>query len=134
VGFLLQGTALLTLAIIGVPQNALVIVAVAMLAVFIFAQAGGPGANLMNFATLSYPTRLRGIGVGFNQGTLRAFSIVSLLCFPILAAALGTGVFWIVACAPLLGALSLALIRWDPTGKDVDAEALEADAARAAGA
>lgn len=123
VGFAIQAAALVVLAVIGVPHNALVIVAVAMLAAFIFAQAGGPGANLMNFATLSYPTRLRGIGVGFNQGTLRAFSIVSLLAFPVLSASLGTGVFWIVACAPLLGVISLALIPWDPTGKDVDAEA-----------
>lgn len=123
-GFTIQAAALLTLAILGVPSSALVLVAVAMLAAFIFAQAGGPGANLMNFATLSYPTRLRGIGVGFNQGTLRTFSIISLLTFPILAAQLGTGVFWIVALAPLAGALSLLVNPWDPTGQDVDAEAL----------
>ncbi|PWH07877.1 MFS transporter [Brachybacterium endophyticum] len=124
VGFTIQAAALFTLAAIGVPSSALVLVAVAMLAAFIFAQAGGPGANLMNFATLSYPTRLRGIGVGFNQGTLRAFSVLSLLGFPILASSLGTGVFWIVACAPLLGAISLLLNPWDPTGKDVDGEDL----------
>ncbi|GAB2538663.1 MFS transporter [Brachybacterium huguangmaarense] len=123
-GFTIQAAALPTLAILGVPSSALVLVAVAMLAAFIFAQAGGPGANLMNFATLSYPTRLRGIGVGFNQGTLRTFSIISLLTFPILAAQLGTGVFWIVALAPLAGALSLLVNPWDPTGRDVDAEAL----------
>jgi predicted MFS family arabinose efflux permease len=128
-GFVIQAAALFTLAAIGVPSSALVLVAVAMLAAFIFAQAGGPGANLMNFATLSYPTRLRGIGVGFNQGTLRAFSVLSLLGFPILTAQLGTGVFWIVACAPLLGASSLVLNHWDPTGKDVDAEDLERAAA-----
>jgi MFS family permease len=91
VGFTIQAAALFTLAAIGVPSSALVLVAVAMLAAFIFAQAGGPGANLMNFATLSYPTRLRGIGVGFNQGTLRAFSVLSLLGFPILTASAGHG-------------------------------------------
>lgn len=76
----------------------------------------------MNYATLSYPTRLRGIGIGFNQSVLRAFSIVSLIMFPILAASLGTGVFWIVACAPLAGAIAVGIVAWDPTAKDVEHE------------
>ncbi|WP_229663884.1 MFS transporter [Brevibacterium sediminis] len=121
-GFVIQALALGTLAIVGIPNGALVLVAVAMLAAFVFAQAGGPGANLMNYATLSYPTRLRGIGIGFNQSVLRAFSIVSLIMFPILAASLGTGVFWIVACAPLAGAIAVGIVAWDPTAKDVEHE------------
>lgn len=122
IGFSIQATALIILAITGIPTGGLVIVSIAMLAVFIFAQAGGPGANLMNYATLSYPSRLRGVGVGFNQAVLRSFSIIALIGFPILSASLATGVFWIVACAPLLGAIAVALIAWDPTAKDVDAE------------
>ncbi|WAL39300.1 MULTISPECIES: MFS transporter [Brevibacterium] len=121
-GFAIQAAALIVLAAVGIPAGGLVVVSIAMLAAFIFAQAGGPGANLMNYATLSYPSRLRGIGVGFNQAVLRTFSIVSLIAFPMLAASLSTGVFWIVACAPLAGAIAVALIRWDPTGVDVDAE------------
>ncbi len=123
VGFIIQAASLGLLAIVGIPNGALVIVAVAMLSAFVFAQAGGPGANLMNYATLSYPTRLRGIGIGFNQSVLRAFSIVSLIMFPILAASLGTGVFWIVACAPLAGAIAVGVVAWDPTAKDVEDEA-----------
>lgn len=122
VGFSIQAAALILLAIVGIPSGALVLVSVAMLAAFVFAQAGGPGANLMNYATLSYPTRLRGVGIGFNQSVLRSFSIVSLIMFPILAASMGTGVFWIVACAPLAGAIAVGIIKWDPTAKDVDAE------------
>lgn len=106
--------------LVGIPTGALVLVSVAMLAAFVFAQAGGPGANLMNYATLSYPTRLRGIGIGFNQSVLRAFSIVSLIMFPILAGSMGTGVFWIVACAPLAGAIAVGIVKWDPTAKDVE--------------
>lgn len=120
VGFAIQAAALALLAIVGIPSGALVLVSVAMLAAFVFAQAGGPGANLMNYATLSYPTRLRGIGIGFNQSVLRAFSIVSLIMFPILAGSMGTGVFWIVACAPLAGAIAVGIIKWDPTAKDVE--------------
>ncbi|WP_427018361.1 hypothetical protein ACQCSX_07350 [Pseudarthrobacter sp. P1] len=52
----------------------------------------------------------------------RSFSIVSLIAFPVLATALQTNVFWIIALAPLLGTLAVVLIKWDPTGKDVDAE------------
>ena len=123
IGFSIQAVALALLAVVGIPNGALVLVSVAMLSAFVFAQAGGPGANLMNYATLSYPTRLRGIGIGFNQSVLRAFSIVSLIMFPILAASMGTGVFWIVACAPLAGAIAVGVIKWDPTAKDVEHEA-----------
>jgi MFS family permease len=123
IGFSIQAVSLALLAVVGIPNGALVLVSVAMLSAFVFAQAGGPGANLMNYATLSYPTQLRGIGIGFNQSVLRAFSIVSLIMFPILAASMGTGVFWIVACAPLAGAIAVGIIRWDPTAKDVEHEA-----------
>ncbi|HWU30895.1 MAG TPA: MFS transporter [Microbacterium sp.] len=126
IGFAIQAASLLILAFVGIPTGALVIISIAMLAAFVFAQAGGPGANLMSYATLSYPTRLRGVGVGFNEAVKRVFSIVSLVFFPVLAAALSTGVFWIVALAPLAGLISLLVIRWDPTGKDVDAEDQEA--------
>ena len=122
VGFVIQAVALALLAVVGIPTGALVLVSVAMLAAFVFAQAGGPGANLMNYATLSYPTRLRGIGIGFNQSVLRAFSIVSLIMFPILAGSMGTGVFWIVACAPLAGAIAVGIVKWDPTAKNVEEE------------
>lgn len=122
IGFSVQAVALLFLALLGIPSGALVIFAVLLLAAFIFFQAFGPGAQLMTYATLSYPTSLRGVGVGFNQAVLRSFSIVSLVAFPVLSAAIGTGVFWVIAIAPILGALCVAAVRWDPTGKDVDAE------------
>ncbi|NNG19670.1 MFS transporter [Naumannella sp. ID2617S] len=122
IGFGLQAIALGAMALIGAPKGAIAFVGVALLALFIFAQAGGPGAHLMSYATLSYPTSIRGVGVGFNEGVKRVFSIVSLVGFPILAAALKTGVFWVIFIFPLLGLLSIALIRWDPTGVDTDAE------------
>jgi len=121
-GFVVQAASLFVLAAVGVPTGALVVVALAMLAAFVFAQSLGPGANLMSYATLSYPTRLRGVGVGFNQAVQRSFSILSLLFFPVLAAAVSTNVFWLLGLAPLVGAIAIALIRWDPTGKDVDQE------------
>ncbi len=131
IGFALQAAALLILAAVGIPTGPLIAVAVGMLAVFIFAQAGGPGAQLMSYATLSYPTSLRGTGVGFNEAVKRVFSVISLFFFPILAGALNTGVFWIIAIFPLLGVLALLVFRWDPVGVDTDAE--EYAAARSTG-
>ena len=79
----------------------------------------------MTFASLSYPTSLRGVGVGFNQTLMRSSSTVSLFLFPVLSAALGTKVFWIIAAAPLIGLIALLAIRWEPSGYDVDAEDFE---------
>jgi len=59
---------------------------------------------------------------GFNQTLMRGSSTVSLFLFPVLAAALGTGVFWVIAAAPLLGLIALLAIRWEPSGYDIDAE------------
>src|SRR5699024_3163200 len=121
-GFVIQALSLGLLAIVRIPNGALVLVSVAMLPAFVFAQAGGPGARLLNYAPLSYPTRLRAIGIGFTLSGPRAFSIVSLIMFPMLAASLGTGVFWIVACAPLAGAIAVGIVKWDPTAQDFEAE------------
>jgi hypothetical protein len=60
--------------------------------------------------------------VGFNQTLVRSASTISLFLFPVLAAALGTKVFWVIAVAPLTSLLVLLAIRWEPSGYDVDAE------------
>jgi MFS family permease len=122
-GYALQLAALVGLAIVGKPAGTpQVVIAVSLLAVFLFGQGVGPGSHTMTFASLSYPTSLRGVGVGFNQTLMRASSTVSLFLFPVLAAALHTRVFWIIAVAPLCGLLALAAFRWEPSGYDVDAE------------
>ncbi|WP_433872014.1 MFS transporter [Saccharopolyspora sp. CA-218241] len=121
-GFAVQLTALVVLAVIGDPSStAWVLLALFALGGFMFAQGGGPGANFMNFASLSYPTELRGTGIGFNQGTLRVGSTLSLFFFPVLSASFGTGVFWVIAAAPLLGMVALLAKRWEPVGYDADA-------------
>ncbi|HWT37431.1 MAG TPA: MFS transporter [Paraburkholderia sp.] len=122
-GYACQLVALVGLAVVGKPAGgAQVAIAIAMLALFLFGQGFGPGSHSMTFASLSYPTSLRGVGVGFNQTLMRASSTVSLFLFPVLAAALHTRVFWIIAAAPLLGLIALLAIRWEPSGYDVDAE------------
>ncbi|MBE9373134.1 MFS transporter [Saccharopolyspora sp. HNM0983] len=121
-GFAVQLASLVALAIIGEP-GALpwVLAALAALGAFMFAQAAGPGAQFMSFASLSYPTSLRGTGIGFNQGTLRVGSTLALFFFPVLSASLGSGVFWVLALAPVFGLLALLAKRWEPVGYDADA-------------
>ena len=92
------------------------------LALFLFGQGFGPGAHTMTFASLSYPTSLRGVGVGLNQTLMRSSSTLSLFLFPLLVASLDTAVFWVIALAPFIGLASLLAIRWEPSGYDVDAE------------
>lgn len=122
-GYSFQLVALVGLALVGKPgSGAEAALSVAMLALFLLGQGVGPGSHTMTFASLSYPTSLRGVGVGFNQTLMRASSTVSLFLFPLLAAALSTRVFWIIALAPLAGLLALLFIRWEPSGYDVDAE------------
>ncbi|PAW37182.1 MFS transporter [Pantoea vagans] len=125
-GYGCQCMALLGLALIGRPEGGQeAALAIGMLALFLFGQGFGPGSHTMTFASLSYPTSLRGVGVGFNQTLMRGSSTVSLFLFPVLVAALGTGVFWVIFLAPLAGLLALLAIRWEPSGYDVDAEDFE---------
>ncbi|WP_322042527.1 MFS transporter [Paraburkholderia sp. J67] len=122
-GYAIQFVALVGLAIVGKPATTPEVVsAVALLAAFLFGQGIGPGSHSMTFASLAYPTSLRGVGVGLNQTLMRASSTVSLFLFPVLAAALHTRVFWIIAIAPLAGLVALLAVRWEPSGYDVDAE------------
>jgi MFS family permease len=122
-GYACQLVALIGLALIGRPADgAHAALAIAMLALFLFGQGFGPGSHSMTFASLSYPTSLRGVGVGFNQTLMRASSTLSLFLFPVLVAWLKTGVFWVIAAAPVAGLAALLLIRWEPSGYDVDAE------------
>ncbi|MGD9424203.1 MFS transporter [Pantoea sp. NSTU24] len=125
-GYSCQCVALLGLALTGRPEGGQeAALAIVMLALFLFGQGFGPGSHTMTFASLSYPTSLRGVGVGFNQTLMRGSSTVSLFLFPVLVAALGTGVFWVIFLAPLTGLLALLAIRWEPSGYDVDAEDFE---------
>jgi MFS family permease len=122
-GYVLQFIALIGLAMVGRPAATVeVVAAVTLLALFLLGQGIGPGSHSMTFASLSYPTSLRGVGVGFNQTLMRASSTLSLFLFPVLAAALSTRVFWVIAIAPLCGLAALLAIRWEPSGYDVDAE------------
>lgn len=93
------------------------------IAIFIFGHAFGPGSQGMTLGTLSFPTAIRGAGSGFTQAMLRVGSILGFFFFPLVLAASGLHqTLMILAIVPLIGLIATVLIRWDPTGKDVEAE------------
>lgn len=125
-GFTACLVVLVALGALGEPTGTVPVLLVGLLlGVFMFSHSFGPGGQGMTMATLSYPTSLRGTGAGFGQAVLRIGSTVSLVLFPILTDRLGTGVFFVVAIAPLAALVALLAIRWEPVGRDVDADDFE---------
>jgi MFS family permease len=122
-GFALQFVSLIALALIGHPQAALGIgLAVLMLGTWLFAEGFGPGAQMMIYPALSYPTSIRGTGVGFGRSLAGIGSALALFVLPILKARFGTDMFWIVALAAVIPIVFLVMIRYEPTAHDIDDE------------
>lgn len=122
-GFALQFVSLVALALIGHPQAALGIgAALLMLGAWLFAEGFGPGAQMMIYPALSYPTAIRGTGVGFGRSLTGVGSALALFVLPILQARFGTNIFWIVSLTAITPIVFLVLIRHEPTARDIDAE------------
>ncbi len=78
-GFALQFIALISLALIGHPEATYgVVFAILLLGVWLFAEGFGPGAQLMIYPALAYPTSIRATGVGFNRLISGAGSALAL--------------------------------------------------------
>ncbi|KAA1046621.1 MFS transporter [Pseudocitrobacter sp. 73] len=120
-GFALQFVALIVLALVGQPQAALgVAIAVGMLGLWLFAEGFGPGAQLMIYPALSYPTHIRATGVGFSRALSGVGSALALFILPLLQASLGTNMFWVVSLAALIPIFFLLAVRHEPTRHDID--------------
>ncbi|MBK0090032.1 MFS transporter [Erwinia sp. S59] len=120
-GFALQFFALIALALIGHPEAITGIVfAVLMLGLWLFAEGFGPGAQLMVYPALSYPTSIRATGVGFSRALSGIGSALALFILPILQAALGTNMFWVVSFAAIIPIFFLLAVRHEPTRHDID--------------
>ncbi|MGI4857577.1 MAG: MFS transporter [Janthinobacterium lividum] len=125
-GFVLQFVSLVVLALLGHPHAALGIgAAILMLGTWLFAEGFGPGAQMMIYPALAYPTAIRGTGVGFGRALAGLGQAVALFVLPLLNARFGTNMFWIVAIAPVVPVLALLLIRYEPTLHDIDDETVE---------
>ncbi|MEB6225261.1 MFS transporter [Pantoea anthophila] len=127
-GFALQFIALISLALIGHPQATTgVVVAVLMLGLWLFAEGFGPGAQLMIYPALSYPTHIRATGVGFSRSLSGIGSALALFILPILQARYGTNMFWIVSLAALIPIIFLLIVRFEPTRQDIDEQSATGD-------
>ncbi|CAI2534255.1 Inner membrane metabolite transport protein ygcS [Serratia ficaria] len=120
-GFALQFIALISLALIGHPQAAFGVgLAILMLGLWLFAEGFGPGAQMMIYPALSYPTAIRATGVGFGRSLSGIGSALALFILPILQARFGTDMFWIVSLAAAIPIAFLLAIRFEPTAHDID--------------
>jgi MFS transporter, putative metabolite transport protein len=98
------------------------------LAIFIFGHSFGPGAQGKTMATLSYPTELRGLGTGFAEGASRVGSIIGFFVFPVSLATFGLAkTFLFFSIVPIVGLISALIIKWDPTGLDIENESTDSD-------
>lgn len=97
------------------------LVAALLVGILIFGHSFGPGAQGKTMAALSYPTEMRGIGMGFAEGMSRVGTILGFYVFPLILAVAGLSKTMLVLMViPLTGLLALALIRWEPVGQDVE--------------
>jgi MFS family permease len=104
-------------------------VAAALIAAFYFLHNLGPGYAGTAMGTLSYPTAVRGTAGGYTQAVTRVGGIVGAYAFPVLTAASGQRVtIAAIVVAPTVALVALLLIRWDPIGQDVDADAVSVHA------
>lgn len=97
-----------------------VVFAILMLGLWLFAEGFGPGAQLMIYPALSYPTHIRATGVGFSRSISGIGSALALFILPILQAAYGTNMFWIVSLAAIIPIIFLLVVRFEPTRQDID--------------
>ncbi|MCY0385930.1 MFS transporter [Robbsia sp. Bb-Pol-6] len=126
-GFALQFVALVVLALLGHPHAALGIgAAILMLGTWLFAEGFGPGAQMMIYPALAYPTAIRGTGVGFGRALAGFGQAIALFVLPVLNARFGTNMFWIVAIAPVVPVIALLLIGYEPTLHDIDDDTVDA--------
>lgn len=98
-----------------------VIVTALLLSLFIFGHSFGQGSQGMTMATLSFPTRIRGLGTGFAQGMTRVGTICGFYFFPLVVAKVGvTKMLAYLALIPLFGLITTLSIKWEPIGQDID--------------
>ncbi|RIV22760.1 MFS transporter [Alicyclobacillaceae bacterium I2511] len=115
---------LISLITIGLFDKSLpILIAAALIALFITSHSFGPGATGMTMGAMSYPTSIRGVGSGYAQGIIRVGSIFGFYFFPLMLAALGLQhTLLLIGVAPLTGLLVTLFIKWDPTKIDIESE------------
>lgn len=101
---------------------------IALISLFEFLHAFGIGPLPMSMGSISYPTEIRGTGLGWIQTMIRVGSVAGLLYFPIVKAALKlSGTFLLLMFVPLVMILILSLFKWEPVNMDIDRTWEESD-------
>ena len=120
IGYTLVIVSLLAISLGGkMPISATVI----LIGLFILGHSFGPGSQGMTMATLSFPTRIRGVGTGWAQAMVRVGSILGFYFFPLVVARVGlTRMLLYLALVPLTGLIAALSIRWEPVGRVLDVE------------
>jgi len=99
------------------------LIGVGLLALFIGFHTFGPGSTAQSFSALSYPTEIRGAGAGLSQAANRTGSLLALYLVPVLLQAFG--LYTTLLCllvAPVIGLIALAVVKWEPIGKNTEDE------------
>jgi MFS family permease len=96
---------------------------VLLVGTFIIGHSFGPAANSNTMAALGFPTRMRGMAVGWSHSMIRVGSIVGFFFFPLVMARVGLQkmMLW-VGLFPLIGLITTLCIHWEPVGVDVEQE------------
>ncbi|GBR47410.1 MFS transporter [Neokomagataea thailandica] len=122
-GYVLQVVSLAALALASRSDSVLgAVIVFAGFAGFLFAQGFGPGCQLMVYPTLSYPTELRGSGIGLARLLSGIGATVALAFLPKIYAAFGSNFFWIVLFVTTLPLVTHFVLRWEVFGYDTDTD------------
>lgn len=98
-------------------------IGIVLLAIFQAAMTWGPGQTGVSIGALSYPSAMRGRGVGITYGVGRGGTIVGLYLFPVLLGSIGLGsTLLCIALAPFFALLICLAIKWEPAGDTAEAE------------
>ncbi len=116
------GIVISCLVVAGLTQGKISIyISALLIGIFIFGHSFGPGSQGKTMAALSYPTELRGVGMGWAESVSRAGTILGFYAFPLVLATAGlANTLLCLTIVPLAGLIALLVIRWDPIGQDVE--------------
>ncbi len=120
IGYLGTGTALVGASAV---YDAVAGLSAALILLFYFMHNVGPGYAGTAMGTLSFPTSIRGISGGYTQAITRVGGVAGAYTFPVLSAATSERfTIGAIVAAPVVALVALALIPWDPIGRDVEVD------------
>ncbi|MBB5158886.1 MFS transporter [Saccharopolyspora phatthalungensis] len=119
IGYVIVAASLIALGVLG--KTSWAYVSALLVGLLIFGHSFGPGAQGKTMAALSYPTEIRGAGMGWAEGVSRVGTIIGFYSFPLILASFGLSTtMLLLTLVPIAGLITLGSIRWDPVGQDVE--------------